>query len=95
MIAGANRTTVEGAVAAAKAHYADQFKEHGLVLQADQMRFEYGSWLVPAYCAASPGIRGSYELHRLVEAVEEFVSERSGELVTVFLEPASAQRGAA
>jgi hypothetical protein len=59
----------------------------GLRVHTDSIEPSYGGWLLPAHCEASPAARKSYELHRLLEAVEDAIYDKLNSTVTIVLNP--------
>jgi len=66
-----------------------ELESYRLVLFPDRVEFSYGGWLVPAEVHASEQARKSYELHRLIEKLEDLLHELTASTVTIDLRSAA------
>lgn len=66
-----------------------ELENYQLVLFPDRVEFSYGGWLVPAEVHASQAVRKSYELHRLIEKLEDALHELTASTVTIDLRSAA------
>ena len=69
--------------------------DFGLRVHTDGIEPSYGGWLLPAHCEDPsiehpkdpPAARKSYELHRLLDALEDALYDKLKSTVTIVLNP--------
>lgn len=76
---------VRKAASAVQAELAEDLSRLALVLILDRLELSYGGWLLPAEVRASSAVRKSYELHKLIERIEDLIQDRAKTTVTVDL----------
>lgn len=76
---------VRGAVEQARSGMVDELDTFGLKVYPDRLSPSYGGWLLPAECHGSAALRKSYELHKLVEKLEDRIQDLARTTVTVDL----------
>lgn len=84
---------IKKAVNEAQSELATDLRAFNLHLFPDQISASYGGWLLPAECHGSSALRKSYELHKLVEKVEERLQDLTGATVTVDLLASAGSNG--
>jgi hypothetical protein len=66
-----------------------ELEDFQLVLFPEQVESSFGGWLVPAEIRPSKTGRKSYELHRLIEKLEDRLHDLTESTVTIDLKPAA------
>lgn len=84
-----NKQEIIGAVERTRSELKVDLDRFQLYLHPQRVRPSFGGWLVPAELHASSAVRKSYELHKLIERIEERLYELTKSTVSVDLNPAA------
>ena len=80
---------IRNAVATAKAELAQELNDFQIVIFPEAIEFSYGGWLVPAEVRPSRVPRKSYELHRVIERLEDRLHDLTDSTMRIDLKPAA------
>ena len=71
----------------------DDLARFALVLFPTELSKSFGGWLLPAESQASATVRKSYELHKLIEQIEDKLRDAAKTTVTIDLRNSSTKNG--
>lgn len=80
-----NRDRAAEAVRRSSHEMKDRLNAFGVMLREQDLQESYGAWLLPAELRASEAVRKSYELHLLLEEVENKLKDATAETFTIDL----------
>lgn len=80
-----NRERAIKAIEEVSKEFARKLDDFAVTLRTDDLLESYGAWLLPADLQASTAVRKSYELHHLLEQIEDRLRDLTKETFTIDL----------
>ncbi len=80
-----NRERAIEAIVRVAEEFEKRLNDFAVTLRTNDLLESYGAWLLPADLQASTAVRKSYELHHLLEQIEDRLKDLTNETFTVDL----------
>jgi hypothetical protein len=84
---------VQAAADTIRSELSRELAAYSFVMFPEQLTESYGGWLLPGESRGSTAIHKSYDLHRLIEKIEDRFQDLLGTTVTIDLLPAAHRNG--